>query len=178
MILPRVLLTCAALACLAAPVSAQTSPRGWSLDAAIGLGKGWGGGYFDRTGFAGELTIALPHVATRFVGVALGAQATLPGGDVCHFDATRMRCLDRIPPTIHVGLLGGLARTGKYDAVRAMIGPAFFGGEGNGFGALARVDGAAGFGHVALIGALQGALDVRSHETLRFGTLLFGIRLQ
>jgi hypothetical protein len=174
----RVLFICAALACLAAPIPAQSTPRGWSLDAAIGFGKGWGGEYFDRVAPAAEFALAVPHGASRFVGFALGGQATPAGGDICHFDATQSRCLTRFPATFHVGVLGGLERANKYDAVRAMVGPAYFGGDGEGFGALLRIDGSMGFGHVGLVGALQGALDVRSRETLRLGTLLFGVRLQ
>ncbi len=178
LILHRVLFSCVGLACCAAPISAQTTPHGWSLDATIGINRGWGGEYFDRFGPAAELSIALPHSGSRFVSLAFGGHASLPGGDICHFNPARTRCLDRFPGTVHFGVLGGLERASKYDALRVMIGPAYFGADGNGFGALVRVDGAAGFRHVALIGALQGALDVRSHETLRFGTLMFGIRLQ
>jgi hypothetical protein len=162
----------------------KNTPRGASLDLTIGLGKGWGGEYLARTQLAAELTAVLPHDASGFVGLALGAQPTLPQGHalICHFDSSGTRCLGELPGTYHLGVFGGLERANKSgDALRVMVGPAYFGrggGDDGSFGALARIDGAAGFGHVALIAALQGALGVHPEETLRLGTLLFGIRIQ
>jgi hypothetical protein len=174
----RVLLAYATLACLATKMSAQSVARAWALDATIGVGRGWGGEYYAPIAPAAELTIALPHEASRFIGFAFGGHTAIPAGDVCHFNAAQTRCLHRFPGTFHFSVMGGLERTSKYDAVRVMVGPAYFGSDGNGYGALARLDGSAGSRHVAVIGALQGAIDFRSNETLRFGTVLFGMRLR
>jgi hypothetical protein len=176
----RVLSICGILTFVAgASLSAQTlASHPFSFDATLGLSRGSGGEYFERGGPSIELTGIWGMGPHRIAGIMAGGRAALGHGDVCVFDATRTRCLDRFPSIVHVAPVVGLQTSVNAFAARAMVGPSVFVGSGNGFGAVARLDAAAGLSHIKLVAALNGAIDVRSHETLRLGELQFGFRFQ
>jgi hypothetical protein len=64
--------------------------------------------------------------------------------------------------------------------VRALAGPASYGGGGpSGVGAQLHVDGASGFKHLALVGAVRGSWVVRvTGEMLFSRSLEFGLRVE
>jgi hypothetical protein len=75
--------------------------------------------------------------------------------------------------------VGGLERVMTALTVRGALGPAFFNGAGGkGLGPMARVDLGTGFLHVAFVLVGQGELIIRSGETLRCGSIMFGVRIR
>lgn len=176
-----------AMACLALsfviltsnPLAAQGAQRPVTMDLTIGIGTGWGGEYFDRAAVHAELTLIPEHDAARVGAFTIGARATPASGDKCALDRTRTRCLDRFPALIHIGVLGGLEALTSAGTLRAMAGPAVYAGHGPpGVGALLHLDAAGGFTHLAVVAAARGGIVVRKSETLRIGSLEFGIRLR
>jgi hypothetical protein len=174
----RAIFACALLAIFPALAGAQKAGQVGSLDLLLGFGSGWGGKHYSRGAVAADLTIVMPHRSRWFGGLTLGGDSGFPPGGDCRIEPDTLRCVSPFPGSLHVALLAGVEHASGYDAVRLMAGPALFFSDGAGRGAVVRVDGAAGFGHVAVIGALQTTIDVRTHETIGRGTFLFGIRIQ
>lgn len=166
------------IACV--PLAAQGA-RPFSVDITAGLSTGWGGRYFDRSGVAGEVTLIPAHETARIVAVAVGGRGTPASGDICVLESgPGSPCLSRFPALVHVGLLAGLERLSSLGTVRAMWGPAFYGGQGaSGIGAQIQFDAAAGFTHVAFVVAGCGSVVARfTGETLRLGSLAVGLRIR
>jgi hypothetical protein len=168
---------------IAVPLAAQ-STHGPSLDVTIGASNGWGGKYFSRGGVAGEITLVPDHETWRIAALTVGGRGSPAAGDICAIDPGAApggpRCLPRFPSIVHVGGLGGLERTLPGGAVRAMAGPGFYtGGGAHALGGQLQLDAAVGFTHLAFVGAARGSVLARFRgETLRLGSLTFGLRIQ
>jgi hypothetical protein len=80
----------------------------------------------------------------------------------------------------HIGILGGWERDLDIIGVRALLGPAFYGGNGaSGLGGEAEVDATAGFSHLAFVAVVRGSGIVRfTGESFRVASLQFGLRLR
>lgn len=177
----RCLFTWVALALLAAdPLTAQ-SAKSPSLDVTVGVSAGAGGHYFDRNGLAGEITLVPKHEHARVFAVAAGVRGSLASSDVCALEAgPGSRCLPRLPTIAHLGLLGGWEYRHAGAALRALAGPALFGGSGtSGLGAQLSIDAAVGVTHAALIAAARGGFVAPfAGEPLRLGSLELGLRFR
>ena len=74
----------------------------------------------------------------------------------------------------------GVEQGASHDAVRLLVGPAFYGGSGSsGVGGQAQIDAAVGFTHLQLVAAVRGSLLRRfTGEAFRLGSFGFGLRIQ
>lgn len=159
-----------------------------SIDATIGLSTGSGGRlpYYSSDGIAGEITLTFrPHPERETAGVVaatVGGQSHFDGyGDKCVVNPEYgSGCLPAFPSFSHVGVLGGVEGQWPGFAMRALAGPAFYGGGGaSGIGGQLHLDGAIGFTHLAFVVAIRGCLVARvTGETLRSHSLEFGLRVQ
>jgi hypothetical protein len=166
---------------IAASASAQSpTTRSTSFDITVGAMHGWGSEYFDRNGVTAELTLVPSHTSAWITALTFGGGGPLGHGDICAFNASRTACLDRFPSVAHLGLLGGLESVMPGVVARGALGPAFFfGGGRKGFGPMVRIDLATGgFSHLGFVVVAQGELIIRSRETLRRGSVMFGMRLR
>lgn len=167
---------------IAEPLSAQ-SPDSLSLDLTLGLSAGSSNrdNYYHPGAAAVEFTLAYGPVHTTGRIVALTVGGDLSFSSVCAIDeASAGACRKDFPSTIHLGVLGGFHRGTSHTALRAMVGPVAFGGDGeSGAGGQLQLDAAAGFTHVALLAALHGQLLRRINgETLFLRSLGIGLRVQ
>src|SRR5215831_1453793 len=172
----------------ARPTAAQTR-ESLSLDATIGASAGSGRRqYYGSGDFAGEVTLGLrfhPERTVAAIGaLSVGGRSHVGADDaICRLvdgsSGTSPRCAQHFPGLAHVGVLGGVERRGVVS-LRALAGPAFYAGEGApGFGAQAQFDGAIGFSHLALVGAVRGSWIARvTGETFLFRSLEFGFRVR
>jgi len=156
---------------IATPLPAQsTVSRPYSLDFTVGLSSGGGGDYTNRHAPTVELTFTPPHTSAWVTSLTTGGRDAMVASKC-------LGCRDHFPPLAHLGLLGGLERVMTSLTVRGALGPAFFTGEGGkGLGPMARVDVATGLRHDAFALVGQGELIIRSGETLRCGSIMFGVR--
>ncbi len=162
------------------PLAAQAA-RPFSMDITAGVGTGWGGRYSGRAGITAEATVIPEHDAGRLFAITVGGSATSVSTDICVFESgPGSRCLTGYPSLVHVGILGGLERLGSLGTMRAMVGPAFYGGQGaSGIGAQFQLDAAAGGKHVALVVAGRGSVLTRfTGERLQLGSFAVGVRLR
>ncbi len=169
---------CITSMCASSAVAQNLSYHPPSVDVTLGANRGAGGEYFDYAGVAAALTFVRSHSGHGISGVTVGGRAPIGHGDVCAFDESRTRCLDRFPSMVGINPFIGTERATTKVSIRAMIGPALFLGAGDGFGGVVRTDVAVGVSHIKFVVAGEGGIDIRSHETLGLGTLLFGFRLQ
>ena len=177
----RWLFTSVLLALLAADALTAQSAKSPSLDVTVGLSTGAGGHYFDRTGLAGEITLVPEHEHAGVVGVTAGVRGTPASSDICALEAgPGSRCLPRFPTITHLGLLGGWEFRHAGAALRALAGPAIFGGSGtSALGAQLSMDAAIGVTHVAVVAAARAGLVAPfSGEPLRLGSLELGLRVR
>jgi len=155
-----------------------------ALDMNGGAGTSWGGNrrYSERGAVAAEVTLAwrgrTEHA--RVYALSIGGQASPASGDNCLIPPGSTGCAPQFPGVSHIALLTGVEQGASHDAVRLLVGPAFFGGTGSsGAGGQAQIDAAAGFRHLQLVAALRGSLLRRfSGETFRLGSFGFGLRIQ
>jgi hypothetical protein len=169
----------------AKPVVAQ-SVHPFATDVTIGAGTGQGGHYFDRTGLAAEVTLVPEHEKALIAAFTVGARGTMASGDICAFEGPPppngqpLHCLDRFPTIVHLGVLGGLEHAGSFASVRAIAGPALYGGStAFGLGGQFQLDAAAGFTHLAVVAAVRGSLIARpTADPLRLNSLQFGLRVR
>ena len=163
-----------------APLGAQAA-RPFSMDVTVGASTGWGGRYFSRPGVAAEVTLTPSHQAARVVAITFGGRGTLASGDICVFESgPGSRCLKRFPAFAHLGMLAGLEQPSPIGTIRAMLGPAFYAGQGkSALGAQVQVDASAGFRHVAfMVAGRASALARFSGERLGLGSLQAGFRIR
>lgn len=169
------------LALLASHALTAQTARSPSVDVTFGVSSVAGGHYFDRNGFAGEITLVPEHQHARLVAVTTGFRGSPASSDICALDAgPGSRCLPRVPTIVHLGVLGGWEYRRAGAAVRAAAGPAVFGGSGtSGLGAQLSVDAAVGVTHVALVVAGRGEFVAPfASEPLRLGSLELGLRFR
>jgi hypothetical protein len=172
----------------AQPAAAQARDS-LSLDATIGASTGLGGRrpYYNSGDIAAEMTLAFrfhPERSVAAVGaLSVGGRGTVLSDDVCRLvdgPGGAVSCAPRFPALNHVGILGGVESRASRVSMRVLAGPAFYGREGaSGFGAQTQLDGAIGFSHLALVGAVRGSWIARvTGETFLFRSLEFGLRVQ
>lgn len=171
---------------LASPLSAQ-SHDSVSLDVTLGASTGYGGRrpYYASDDVAGEITLAVrPHPdrsSAWIAAVTVGRRTPLEFGDPCVIQpGAGSGCAPAFPSFSHLGLLGGREWRRSHVELRALAGPAFYGGSGaSGLGGQMHLDGAAGFRHLAFVAAVRGSWVARvDGETLRCRSLEFGLRVQ
>lgn len=167
---------------IATPLSAQ-SPDSLTLDMTLGLSAGSSNrdNYYHPGAAEAEFTLAYGPVHTTGRIVALTVGGNISFSSSCAIDeATPGACRADFPSTIHIGVLGGFHRGTSHTALRAMVGPVAFGGDGeSGAGGQIQLDAAAGFTHVALLAALHSQLLRRINgETLFLRSLGLGPRIQ
>ena len=148
-----------------APLAAQTA-RPFSMDVTIGASTGWGGRYFSRPGVAAEVTLTPEHEAARVFAITFGGRGTPASGDICVFDnGPGSRCLKRFPAFAHLGVITGVERQSPVGTVRAMLGPAFYAGQGaSALATQLQLDASAGFRHVAFMIARPATALARFQE--------------
>jgi hypothetical protein len=171
---------------IASPLSAQARDS-LSLDATVGSSVGSGGRHHhnDDGGIGGELTLTVrPHPDRETAVIAaltVGGRRSVDFGDKCAVEpGAGSGCLPAFPAFSHVGILGGIERRASALAVRALAGPAFYGGGGvSGVGGQFQLDGAAGSTHLALVVAARGSVIASfTGETLLARSLEFGLRVR
>jgi len=173
---------------VAGPAAAQTRDT-LSLDATFGPSDGSGGRrpYYRSADIAGEVTLGLRFHPERTVAavsaLSVGGRSHFGFGDTCRLlngPNGPPGCAPYFPALAHVGVLGGIERREGAGSLRALAGPAFYGGDGpSGVGAQTQLDGAAGFSHLLLVAAVRGSWIVRvTGETFFFRSLEFGLRVQ
>jgi hypothetical protein len=172
-----------------APNLMAQSQDSFAFDATLGRSIGSGGRrpYLSEDDIATEITLGfVPHpdrasawmaaftVGRRSGPLALGDLPCIvqPGVD--------SGCEPRFPTFSHVGFLGGRELRASHIELRALAGPAWYGGGGaSGLGAQLHVDAAVGFRHLALVGAARWSWVERvTGESLRCRSIEFGLRIQ
>jgi len=172
-----------------APALMAQSQDSLSLDVTLGRSTGSGGRrpYLSSGDIAAEITLGFrPHpdrgsawmaaftLGRRSGPLAFGDERCIvqPGPD--------SGCEPAFPTFSHIGLLGGREWRASHADLRALAGPAWYGGGGaSGLGAQLHVDAAVGFRHLAFVVAARGSWVGRvTGETLRCRSLEFGLRIQ
>jgi hypothetical protein len=182
----RIIVSVALAVGLAPPLSAQALDS-LTLEATVGASLGSGGRqpYANSGGIAGEVIFAVrphPDRAAAWLGaLTVGGRGQIGHGDLCRVLPDRPGCAPDFPNFGHVGLLAGREWRWPMNVdVRALAGPAYYGGDGpSGVGAQLHIDAASGFTHLALVGAVRGSWVVRvTGEMLFCRNLEFGLRVQ
>ena len=177
----RLLIASIVLTLMVAKSSYAQPTHPFSMDLSVGVSTAAGGHYFDRSGFAGEITLVPEHEAGGIVALTVGGRGSFASGDVCAWEAgPGTRCLPRFPATAHLGLLGGLERRVSGVTLRMLGGPAFYGGAGvSGMGSQLQLDAAAGAEHFALVMVTRGSLIKRFNgESQGLWSVALGLRVR
>jgi hypothetical protein len=168
----------------AEPAAAQFQDS-LSLDVSAGPTGGWSSrDIYTRVGGMGmEFTLAYGpgHSSGRFNALTVGGNLSFSETNVCEAGEDNFAdCKVFFPSTVHIGGLTGYSIGRPNVALRAMIGPVAFAGEGpSGAGALVQVSGTAGVSHIAALLAFNGQLLRRTNgETLFIPVLGLGVRIQ
>lgn len=183
----RIPLLSLAAAC-AALVSADAAAQriGPSVEASLGVSSGGGGAYVHRGGAAVDAVVTMPLLQTGSGAVVLAFTGTANGPiameDVCVV-APNDGCYEEYPTFMSLGVAAGVQRRlGSTASARVMAGPAYYQAVdgGDALGVQGRVDVARRLvSRLALVASARGTvLPGYEGETLRFGALGLGLRIQ
>jgi hypothetical protein len=177
----------ALVAALTRPLLGQAALSRFSVDLALGRGRGSGGLHTERMGEAADALVAWRARAlgrpAPIVGVAYSHFTLTGGGDaVCRL-SPRGGCLTSFPIVGTVGVLGGVEVAGHDGAaVRLMAGPGVHQFEGGTYtgGLVVRADAAtAALWRLSLWGGVRAQIAPRYRgETYSTAAFLVGLRVR
>jgi hypothetical protein len=170
------------LACAIPQALRAQNPARMSLDVTGGFSTVRGGGYryWNDGGISLDLLLAVRRPAMRGFLWAASTGGRLDAGQNCAFDVISRSCLPNAPTVGHLGALAGYEVRRGGSAVRALVGPSFFGvPSGNRAGVRAQLSAAVGARHIALTGGISGnVIAPFNGSSLRYVAGAFGVRVQ